>query len=226
MNPRYLIDGQRYLIDYNYLAQAQLYYKELDYHYVDAPWFVSEQAMNITVPYGIRCHGQEIPVASGEQSFLQLIMDKNLSPGIKHFCITPCLRRSDRYDDWHCQEFMKLELIWYFGHTMSIISDEVLKVYQTIINDAAGFFCKFLPIEICEITDEPRKGCITTNPKDIQWQGIELGSYGIRSAPEIGTWVYGTGVALPRLQMAAGGQLLKKLHELPQTHPGPVSPHN
>jgi aspartyl/asparaginyl-tRNA synthetase len=192
--------NQKYLIDYSYLTDAQKHYSQVGYNYVDAPWFVSDKAMNITVPAGITCQGKEIPVASGEQSFLQLALDKKLPVG-KHYCVTPCLRRSDPYDDLHCQEFMKLELIYYFGYLEENIF-AAGAMHCNLLEDAKSFFNKYLPIEVRNINDMKRLGCVTENPQDIEWNGIELGSYGIRHAAEVGSWIYGTGVALPRLQIA------------------------
>ena len=65
-----------------------------------------------------------------------------------------------------------------------------------IINDALSFFKKYLPESKVETTDIGF---------DIVCNGIELGSYGIRSCPFL-DWIYGTGCAEPRTS-----SLIKKI---------------
>lgn len=183
-------------IDFGNIHKAQSYYSMLGYKYEVVPWFVSKKAIEITVPIDIEVN--DGMVASGEQSFLQMILDGELSVG-KHCCITPCYRPTDKFDELHCKEFMKLELIWYCGENSKNLSN----YYNSMMVSAKYFFSgTFNDLNICDIEDIPRKNCITQYSQDIQVNDIELGSYGIRYSPDIGYWVYGTGIACPRFEIA------------------------
>ena len=64
-----------------------------------------------------------------------------------------------------------------------------------MVENAYGFFSKYikkdLRIDLFKSTDSA----------DIMYKDIELGSYGIRKHKNV-EWIYGTGVALPRLSIA------------------------
>ena len=57
--------------------------------------------------------------------------------------------------------------------------------------------CSIIKTEPIDPLLKPGTGYDIVSP-----QGIELGSYGIRSHPDIGDWVYATGCAEPRLSIA------------------------
>jgi phenylalanyl-tRNA synthetase alpha subunit len=117
-------------------------------------------------------------VASGEQGFIELMIRENLVG--KYFTITPCFRE-EKYDELHLPYFMKLELI----------DTEVdNKKLPAMINDAKRFFDNYLETKVIPTKD----GYDIVSAKS----NIELGSYGIRAYKEF-LWVYGTGVAEPRL---------------------------
>lgn len=171
-------------IDYAKIASAQEYYTALGYEELAVPWIISFVPYNATRPPNRKefyCLDGYLN-ASGEQSFLELmIQGRSLT---KHYCITPCFRDEPIIDATHHRSFMKLELI---------NTDVTLENLQTMIRDATRFFSRYVPVTV-----------IATNPEHTAFDiinnntGIELGSYGIRSYNEH-TWIYGTGVALPRL---------------------------
>lgn len=187
-------------MDYHHIAMAVDFYKGRGYVYVpDAPWHVGRDAYYATKPVdavdvsyvenveGIRRHARdEFLVASGEQSFLQMMLDGQKLK--RHVCVTPCYR-VERYDNWHLPYFMKVELINAQDTDRSHLYD--------MVHDAMSFFEKFFSIRTEVIGDSV----------DIVEKGTraELGSYGIRER-DIGgkryRWIYGTGCAEPRLSTA------------------------
>src|SRR5712671_3225601 len=102
-------------IDYSLLAKAQQYYSIEGFQYIEAPWTVSQAALDITRPLGSENHyhiseKKKNLVASGEQSFVYLMIKGYLQEGF-YQCITPCFRE-DSYDLTHCKQFIKNELIY------------------------------------------------------------------------------------------------------------------
>ena len=170
------------MIDYSIINSSILYYNRLGYNRVETPWLVPACIDDITrpktaTPYEL-VHNHKRLVASGEQSFLYQNL-KGFLPKGKYQTVTPCFR-DEKIDLIHCKYFIKNELI---------ITDNVSdKSLDDIINDALSFFKKYLPESKVETTDIGF---------DIVCNGIELGSYGIRSCPFL-DWVYGTGCAEPR----------------------------
>jgi hypothetical protein len=177
------------MIDYLNLAHSEAYYTSLGFERIETPWMVSEYVDNLTKPSDVKPFIVEINkkhlVASGEQSFLELHLKRYLPNG-RYQTITPCFR-SDRRDNLHCKTFMKNELI---------ITDDVTEVELTkMINQALHFFSGFFSdLEIVK----------TDIGYDIEVNGEELGSYGIREFDSF-RYIYGTGCAEPRLS-----RLIKK----------------
>lgn len=191
-------------MDYGHLATAVDFYKERGYVYIpDVPWHVGRDAYYATKPswaqdvhyfegksgvLSFPSHGTDnrFLVASGEQSFLQMMLDgQDLK---RHVCVTPCYR-IERYDHWHLPYFMKVELINAQDTDRGHLYD--------MVHDAMSFFERFFSIRTKEVGDSI----------DILEKGTraELGSYGIRER-DIGgkryRWIYGTGCAEPRLSTA------------------------
>lgn len=170
------------MIDYSIINKSISFYKNKGYNRVETPWLVPSCIDDITrpkssTPYEL-VHNHKRLVASGEQSFLYQYL-KGFLPKGKYQTVTPCFR-DEKVDFIHCKYFIKNELI---------ITDNVSdKSLDDIINDALSFFKKYLPESKVETTDIGF---------DIVCNGIELGSYGIRSCPFL-DWVYGTGCAEPR----------------------------
>jgi hypothetical protein len=178
-------------VNYEILGQAISYYKSLGYQYIDVDWSASIEAIDITKPVAIKGPlvnvGPNFLVASAEQSLLDRILKNNLTSG-KYVTCTPCFRLGE-YDEIHVPYFMKVELMDYQNKTKN---EEV--IYE-IIKDAQGFYTQHLnEVKIKEYPETI----------DLEYQGIELGSYGLRYHKDIGYWVFGTGCAEPRLSYCKG----------------------
>lgn len=168
-----------------HFSAAEWHYQMSGYKPIEAPWIVGQEAYDATKPSDVRDFatiGGNL-VASGEQSFLQLMLD-GVMPG-KAQCITPCFR-DEAYDEIHLPYFLKLELI----DTINV-TEASLKI---VIEDALGFFRAYLSVELVDMGDGSFDIVASKN-------GIELGSYGIRHYKHF-SWVYGTGLAEPRLSQA------------------------
>lgn len=170
------------MIDYIKITHGINHYKNWGYEPIDAPWFVSRKAMEVTSPPGRRFCSSFIGdlVASGEQSFIEMWMSGKLKPG-KWQCTTPCFR-DDKIDKLHHNYFFKVELI-------EVSPDDVENGIDDMIKAALTFFNKY--VDDVRVVD-------TDIGKDIFTRDIELGSYGYREHKDF-KWVYGTGVAEPRL---------------------------
>lgn len=177
------------MIDYHKIADALNYYAQYGYKYIEVPWAVSLDAINITCPANCVQYSLENKylVASAEQSFLQMILDQKLNLG-KYLAVTPCFR-DDVLSETHQRYFMKVELIDFLPKSENL--NEILSV-------CLQFYRKYLPVVKVET---PAGYDINSFP-----DGVELGSYGLRTATtsKIGSfsWIYGTGVAEPRLSYA------------------------
>lgn len=170
-------------IDYSVLSAAITHYGNYGYTQVEVPWIADSDTLYATIPTDLN-HDPVmwVPnmngglVGSAEQGFVQL---RHSLPRKPLMSVSPCFRRGDNKSPLHREMFMKLEL-----HDNSEERD-----VSAMIEAALGFFRKFVhPVvaktpEGFDITDE---------------NGVELGSYGERSHDGY-SWVYGTGVALPRL---------------------------
>jgi hypothetical protein len=187
-------------IDYIKIADAILYYERFGYQYIDAPWLVSKEAMEITSPKGPRFFSTFAgnAVASGEQSFLEI--RNELKPG-KYQCATPCFRDEVEHDDLRLQRFFKVELIDVLGrdHGLPIAAEDVEKYVLAMADDAFFYFSKYFRPEYKK----------TDIGIDIEINGIEVGSYGYRRYEDF-EWIYGTGVAEPRLSQVVNQAMAKK----------------
>lgn len=174
------------MIDYTRLGRSTEFYTEMGYKRIESPWTVTQYVSDITKPedaFDWEIKGKEkVLVASGEQSFLYLYL-KGFLPKGRFQTITPCFR-NESFDLLHTKYFMKNELI---------ITDDVSeKSLKEMINHAREFFKNELGTSV-----SVRK---TDIGWDIEYKGIELGSYGIRSCPYL-DWIYGTGCAEPRMSL-------------------------
>lgn len=169
---------------------AETFYRSRRYQKIDVPWAIDTDTMDITRPAGrqmVDLFGGKL-VASAEQSYLQLIKEHKIAPG-KYVATTPCFR-DDQEDELHQHYFLKTELI-HVDFENKLDQNDL----ELMIDDAFQFFSLFLPVK--------------KQPTEIGYDivdeklGVELGSYGIRShtfsADHEAQWVYGTGIALPRL---------------------------
>ena len=174
------------MIDYNIIDNSTKYYKKFGFERIESPWTVSPYIDNLTKPedrpHLQLKHNDKCLVASGEQSFLYLYL-KGFIPKGKFQTVTPCFR-FETFDDIHTKYFIKNELI---------VTDKVdNSMLNEVIDTAYNFFSNYLDKEHLKIVE------VNDFQKDIEYKGIELGSYGIRSCDFL-DWIYGTGCAEPRL---------------------------
>lgn len=189
-------------MNYANIALALEFYQQRGYVYVDdAPWVVDKPAYYMTKPANAQAdvirHCEEgsvsesvsYLVASGEQSFIQQMLDGQ--PLKRAICVTPCFR-VDKYDALRRPYFLKAELI----NAQDVDEGHLIHM----VHDACSFFEQFFSVRVVE----------TDIGYDIVEKGtrIELGSYGIRwiahpdgKSNDIG-WIYGTACAEPRLSTA------------------------
>lgn len=171
------------MINYKIIAESNDYYEEMGFKRIESPWTVSQYVDNITKPkdkisFQLK-HNNKCLVASGEQSFLYLYL-KDFLPKGQFQTTTPCFR-FESFDYSHTKYFIKNELI----KTDLVNNDEL----DRIVNICFNFFKQYIP----------DLNVIKTNiGYDIEHNGNELGSYGIRENEYL-KWIYATGCAEPRL---------------------------
>jgi seryl-tRNA synthetase len=181
------------VINYSLIADALEYYQDQGYKLIDVPWTVPANVMKITCNEGHKFEDNKYLdkylVGSAEQSFLYLIKSGQLPYG-KYCAVTPCFR-NDEEDELHQKYFMKVELIAYVKEWWKLPNR-----LGTMMADAQQFFSLHVPVDLVKTDDER-----SDESFDIEANRIELGSYGIRHHENI-SWVYGTGLAEPRLSIA------------------------
>jgi len=174
------------MIDYARLDRSLNFYEEAGFKRIEAPWTVTKAISSITKPQGKtdwEITGKDkVLVASGEQSFLYLYL-KGFLPKGKYQTITPCFRE-EPFDQTHSKYFIKNELI---------ITDEVnTKTLVDVINVCKEFYENELETSVDLVKTE--------FGFDLEVNGIEIGSYGIRSCEYL-DWIYATGLAEPRFSI-------------------------
>lgn len=170
-------------INWSRLISALNFYNANGWKHIDLEWIVDSEISSITKPSlkkSFFLEEKEL-VASGEQSFIQLMKEGKLIPG-KYCGITPCFR-DDQEDYLHSKYFMKVELI----NTVNVDNKSLME----IIDCAKNFFSNFLEVKVVKLED------YLYDIVDAK-TGFELGSYGIREYDNL-KWVFGTGLAEPRL---------------------------
>jgi len=187
-------------INWKLIGDAVEFYKDHGFEYVEVPWIVARDIAEITIPEGLnydcvmvaKDHG--VLVGSAEQSFLQLqFMDSHLSlnkPGRFVSC-SPCFRNEPVIDKWHRQTFMKVELY------------VTLPDHHEACEEIIGLAMKFFDGHIADDVADLRR-IMTPLGYDIELNGIEIGSYGMRKFGNH-AWVYGTGLAEPRFSSVLNG---------------------
>ena len=192
------------MIDYSVIANAIQFYQSRGFRYTDVPWLVGVEAIYSTMPVGgsaLFLSGHEdFVVASAEQSFIQMMRDGTLKPG-KYCACTPCYRQEPKYDDLSRPYFMKVELIDYMGGTtdddvsnMTSVASEFLRQHVETMVAKTSLDMNCYDRDIISVVD-----------------AIELGSYGVRRYGDH-HWVYGTGVAEPRLSEAKYREMMNKVN--------------
>lgn len=192
---------------YEAISYSNIYYRINGYEYIQTPWIVSEQTSQITKPKDKKDFfvNDKVLVASGEQSFLELIRLKQLEPHKRFQTTTPCFR-DENVDVLHKTYFMKTELIYfeYFDKTNEQIERFKHEVDNMCQNICKKFYNKYIPSKTIPIesTNENKELYLFDIVTDNSFE-TELGSYGIRLCDNI-IWAYGTGCAEPRLSYAIG----------------------
>lgn len=215
-------------IDYTVISEAVEYYQRNGYTYIDVPWFVGEEAINVTLPpegslLVIRdplrrsTRNDRYVVASAEQSYIQMMLGKELKQG-HYVTVTPCFRNERELSDSTRFGFMKVELISYFGKTNEDWIQEEgeekgrkIKTFDLLwemVDQAKTFMSRAARVTVLPTGE---------NAYDIlcAYSDLELGSYGVRTYRNH-KWLYGTGVAEPRYSIASNlnAHILQTLDEV------------
>lgn len=184
------------MIDYSILHESTLFYESKGFKRIESPWTVTKEISGITKPPEVMDYEiigkNKVLVGSGEQSFLYLYLKGFLPPG-NYQTITPCFRE-EIFDFLHTKYFMKNELI---------VTEDTSKISLIrVVETAIEFFSKYLePGLIADHWDGE-------DNVDLLYDGIEIGSYGIRSCNFL-KWIFGTGAAEPRLSNLKNRQKYK-----------------
>lgn len=171
------------MINYKIIADSIDYYENNGFIRIESPWTVSEYVDNLTKPkdrisFQLK-HNNKCLVASGEQAFLYLYL-KDFLPKGQFQTTTPCFRM-ESFDYSHTKYFIKNELI-----KTDVVNDIEL---EKVIDKCLKFYKKYIPDVVVAKTEIGF---------DIEYNGQELGSYGIRECEYL-KWIYATGCAEPRL---------------------------
>jgi len=172
------------------LTTALEFYENCGYTYSSVPWLVDRHTSILTCPdtgrlMGVPYHGDL--VGSAEQGFLELNLSQ--SPG-SYVALTPCFRDEGReFGPTHRYTFMKVELF----RNDEVDADSLMDVMTSAIQCMQMFL---------DPEDEANLVTVATPEGfDINLNGLEVGSYGIRTVPW-GKYIYGTGLAEPRFELA------------------------
>jgi seryl-tRNA synthetase len=179
------------MISWNYIARAIDYYQLSGFNYIEVPWIVSGDAIYSTIPKDRSPipTNNEFLVGSAEQSFVQLMIDQKIEPG-KYVAASPCFR-DDSEDKLHKKYFFKVELIYLDNKQLS---------YNDLYNLIKVAYKYYESI----VLNKNKLNIVKTNIGfDIEYNNIEIGSYGIRDYNGW-YWVYGTGFAEPRYSIVCG----------------------
>jgi hypothetical protein len=162
-------------MNYRRLALAQEFYSNSGYIETTVPWKIPAKYCKL-----VSGHNKTM-IGSAEQSLVYLYLTRQIGDGY-FFAVSPCFRYEDKLDKYHQHEFMKLEIIClgYFRQ-------------DDLIEDALAFFKTQ--------TNQNLEVIKTEIGFDINLNGIEIGSYGCKSVKGL-EYTYGTGIALPRFDLA------------------------
>lgn len=178
-------DYQRELsFDFGLFAEAQKYYAEAGFQDIAVPWVLDKKYIEETIPSGVNFYETlgGVLTGSAEQSFIQMLDKGWWEPG-SYQATCPCFR-DEEHNLLHSPYFMKTELF---------VNDDVsVDRLMDVIDTALTFFNTLVPARVEDLGDG------TFDIVGLN-SGVELGSYGIRRRLDF-SWIYGTGLALPRLQ--------------------------
>lgn len=184
------------MINYSRIGEALGYYEKLcKYKLIEVPWLVSKEAIDVTKPPALRYFDTFAGhlVGSGEQSLLEI--RSRLTPNQRYVCATPCFRDEPEEDYLHLQYFFKVEL-------MHVLPVDEKAAMENMLKEAHDYHAKHKNYATGFYTAQPTVDVVATSEGfDINVNGIEVGSYGIREYNKF-LWVYGTGLAEPRFTQA------------------------
>lgn len=167
--------------------------------WIDLPWQVPAEFTRATRP--LFCHGRDVEtphgtlLASGEQAFLWLDAQRRL-PATCLVGWTPCFRDEPVLDDWHQYGFIKLEAY----RPLDGSADPQVELLAMVDRAQRHFRCWAAQ----DIVRRP----LADGTIDLELNGHEVGSYGIRRHPTLTSrqYVYGTVLAEPRFSMATSAR--------------------
>jgi len=175
-------------MNYKILLDSIEHFKEKDYKEILVPWYVDRKYIEYTFEnvddYKFKILDNKYLVGSAEQSFIKLMVEDNIYGSYQ--ALTPCFR-DDIEDEIHHKSFMKNEIF--------INDDTSMDRLQELIYNILEFYYKYTNecnIEVVETFDK-----LSLKSFDININGIEVGSYGIREMKGY-KWIYGTVLAEPR----------------------------
>lgn len=175
-------------ISYQHIAHALTFYQARGYYYIEVPWAVKKQSLEITKPPNVGFYETALGclVASGEQSLLDI--RKSLVENTKYVCATPCFRDEPHVSEVNRNYFFKVELmVAYAKHPEYSLME--------MVETAESFFRQYV------LRNNDRRRVPTEEGIDLYIGDMEIGSYGIRQHKDF-KWVYGTGCAEPRFSQA------------------------
>jgi len=207
------------MIDYKIVVEAISFYEKHGYKYIDVPWSVSKEAMLITCPKlftekdVLECNPSMF-VTSGEQSFLEMILDDKLHEG-KYCCAVPCFPSSvNSKDGLYFLDYFKVELISYYELGQHSFDLRRLFFVEEMANLCRSFMQNYRNenIQLVKNIDNElyhNSGTEYSCDLEISEKNFKLGSYSLKYSNQqkrcsnqnnqIGYWVYGPGVVLPRI---------------------------
>lgn len=176
-------------MDWHRISHALLMARTSGYKQIHTDWIVAPQFAAITkppdaIPMNVSGAFAGELVASGEIGLLKYLASNPPEPNSKFVTCTPCFRHETEYipgfkEPW----FLKVELM------IANPSDD--------LKAAAGVLAMAKII----MGTWTRKLVFDASIGDLNLNGIEVGSYGIREHQGL-KWAYGTGLAEPRFGYA------------------------
>lgn len=186
------------MINYGRIQQTMDFWERSGFKRIETPWTVTQAISDITRPalaqdFKLIHDDNKVLVASGEQGFLYLY-NKGFLPKGKFQTTTPCFRK-EPFGPFHTKYFIKTEII----DTEHVNEDNL----SVLVAQARQNFTNLLP------DGYPEESIVVIDTSyhlgypsfDIELNGLEIGSYGIRSCSFL-DWIYGTGIAEPRFTKA------------------------
>jgi seryl-tRNA synthetase len=99
-------------IDYELVGKAIKLYKQLGYEYLEAPWWASHEAVQVTLPkniapfvirkqdYVTQRTMEALLVGSSEQAIIEMMFKHKITPGL-YVMAGPCFRNEPVIDELH-----------------------------------------------------------------------------------------------------------------------------